>query len=170
MATVGTALAMLGPTISGAAALSLADYPSPFVSKGVYNTNTAFVVGANAAASDTLGLAEVATNLQFKSKTCVPGTGSTGSTTISGDSLSISEGSDLLEIREPIGSVRETITEQELDGLRGGVVTTDEGTTEYNQYLRFQSTGSNLTITSPVMNFTQNDANVQDVSDFLVIK
>ncbi|MDO8556297.1 MAG: hypothetical protein Q7R96_03935 [Nanoarchaeota archaeon] len=170
MVTVGTAVAMLGATISGAAAANLADYPSPFVSKGVYNTNTAFVVGANAAASDTLGLAEIATNIQFQSKTCVAGTAGTGGTTISGDSTEISEGSDLLEIREPIGSVRQTLTEQDLDGLRGGVVTTDEGTTEYNQYLRFQSTGSNLTIGSPVVNFTQNDANVQDVSDFLVIK
>ncbi len=167
MATVGTALAMLGATISGAAALNLADYPGPFVQNGVYSSNNAFVVGAKAAASDTLGLAEVATNLQFQSKTCVPG-GSSGSTTVSGDSIGISEGSDLLEIREDMGSVRETITELELDGLRGGVVTTDEGTTEYNQYLRFAVSGNK--ITAPEVNFTANDATVEDVSDFLVVK
>src|SRR3989344_7945779 len=167
MVTVGTALAMLGATVSGAAALDLADYPGPFVQNGVYSSNNAFVVGAKAAASDTLGLAEIATNLQFQSKTCVPG-GSSGSTTISGDSIGISEGSDLLEVRETVGSVRETLTELDLDGLRGGIVTTDEGTTEYNQYLRFSVSGESLT--SPQVNFTSNDANVEDVSDFLVVK
>ena len=167
MVTVGTALAMLGATVSGAAALDLADYPGPFVQNGVYSSNNAFVVGAKAAASDTLGLAEIATNLQFQSKTCVPG-GSSGSTTISGDSIGISEGSDLLEVRESLGSVRETVTELDLDGLRGGVVTTDEGTTEYNQYLRFAVSGN--AITAPIMNFTANDATVEDVSDFLVVK
>ncbi|HLD12792.1 MAG TPA: hypothetical protein VJB87_04320 [Candidatus Nanoarchaeia archaeon] len=168
MATIGTAVAMLGATISGAAAAGLADYPTPFVKNGVYNTNTAFVVGANAAASDTLGLAEIATNIQFQSKTCVAGSSGAGSTAISGDSIGISEGSDLLEVRETVGSVRETLTELDLDGLRGGIVTTDEGTTEYNQYLRFSVSGESLT--SPQVNFTSNDANVEDVSDFLVVK
>ena len=168
MATIGTAVAMLGATISGAAALDLADYPAPFVKDGSYDTSNAFVVGAKAAASDTLGLAEIATSLQFESKTCVTGSGAGGGVSISGDSLRISEGSDLLEIRETLGDVRETITELDVDGLRGGIVTTDEGTTEYNQYLRFQVTGESLT--SPIVNFTENDATVEDVSDFLVVK
>lgn len=169
MATIGTAVAMLGATMSGAAALDLADYPAPFVTAGAYDSSNAFVVGSKAAASDTLGLAEIATSLQFESKTCVAGN-APGSISISGDSLRISEGSDLLEVREDIGNVRETVTELDLDGLRGGVMTTDEGTTEYNQYLRFQSTGANLTLTAPVVNFTENDATVEDVADFLVIK
>src|SRR3989338_8255626 len=117
MAAIGTGVAMLGATITGAMALDLADYPAPFVKDGVYDAANAIVVGARAAASDTLGAVDIATNLQFLSKTCVSGSGS-GSTVVSGDSVSVSDGSDMLELRESVGDVRETLTELDLDGLR----------------------------------------------------
>ena len=167
MAAIGTGVAMLGATITGAMALDLAEYPAPFVKNGVYDAANAIIVGARAAASDTLGAVDVATNLQFLSKTCVSGSGA-GATSISGDSVGITDGSDMLELRETLGNVRETMTELELDGLRGGLVTTNEGSTEYNQYLRFTSV--DLNIDSPLVNFTGNDDNVEDVADYLYIK
>lgn len=167
MAAIGVGVAMLGATITGAMALELKDYPAPFVNNGVYDAANAIVVGARAAASDTLGAVDIATNLQFLSKTCVSGSGS-GATQVSGDSVSMSDGSDMLEIREPVGDVRETLTELDLDGLRGGLVTTNEGSTEYNQYLRFNATDN--PISSPLINFTGNDENVEDVGDYLFVK
>src|SRR3989338_11262765 len=89
MAAIGTGVAMLGATITGAMALDLAEYPAPFVKNGVYDAANAIIVGARAAASDTLGAVDVATNLQFLSKTCVSGAGA-GSTTVTGDAFRIS--------------------------------------------------------------------------------
>ncbi|MEK6839514.1 MAG: hypothetical protein AABX72_01115, partial [Nanoarchaeota archaeon] len=89
-----------------------------------------------------------------------------------GNSIEISDSSDMLEIRENVGSVRETITEVELDMLAGGVVTTSQGPTEYNQYLRFSNTvtGQNTLRFAPVINFTENDDPTSQVGDFLVVK
>src|SRR3989344_5970852 len=137
VAAMSAGALMLGATMTGAVALDLGDYPSPFVKNGVYDNSNAIVVGADAAASDTLGAVDIATNLQFESKVCVPGA-SAGSVSVSGDAVEIGDPSDLLEINESIGDVRETLTEVELDGLRGGTITTDEGATEWNQYIRFR--------------------------------
>ena len=81
MAAIGTGMAMLGATITSAVALDLADYPSPFVVGGTYDTSNAIVVGAQAAASDTLGAVDIATNLQYESKVC---TSSGTSVTVTG--------------------------------------------------------------------------------------
>ena len=53
------------------------------------------------------------------------------------DAVEIGSPSDLLEINEVIGNVRETLTEVDLDMLQGGQITTNLGSTDYNQYLRF---------------------------------
>jgi len=72
MAAIGAGVAMLGATMAGAVAQDLANYPQPFISKeGVFNDATTIVVGANAAASDTLGAVNIATKLQFEAKTPV---------------------------------------------------------------------------------------------------
>ncbi|MDP4012897.1 MAG: S-layer protein [Candidatus Nanoarchaeia archaeon] len=170
VAAISTGAVMLGATMTGAVALDLGDYPSPFVKNGVYDPSNAIVVGASAAASDTLGAVDIATNLQFESKVCVPGP-SAGSVQVSGDAVEIGDPSDLLELRETLGNVRETLTEVELDGLRGGTITTNEGSTEWNQYIRFSlatdSTGNSLR--SPSVNFTENDDVNEEVGDFLFI-
>ncbi len=172
IAAISAGVAMLGATMTSAVALDLADYPAPFVTDGTYNTDTAVVVGRDAAASDTIGIANVIKGLQFESKVCTPGQSVGGGVSISGDAVEISDASDLLELRENIGSVRETITEVELDGLAGGLVTTNEGTTEFNQYLRFRNTvtGVNTLTNSPSINFTENDAPTSEVGDYLVIR
>src|SRR3990167_5104798 len=121
MAAIGAGVAMTGATMMGAlAAADLNQYPAPFVDKGKFNPDTAIVVGQNAAASDTLGSVDIARQLQFDSKVCVPGSTGTGGVSISGDSFKIGDGSDLLELNEDIGGVQESITDLELDGLKGG--------------------------------------------------
>ncbi len=85
IAAIGTGVAMLGATMTGALAqnLNLANYPQPFVdANGVFNENTAIVVGANAAASDTLGAVDIAQRLQFDAK--VPVSGGEGTLVVSG--------------------------------------------------------------------------------------
>ncbi len=170
VAAMSAGALMLGATMTGAVALDLGDYPSPFVKNGVYDPSNAIVVGADAAASDTLGAVDIATNLQFESKVCVPGA-SAGSVSVSGDAVEIGDPSDLLEINETLGDVRETITEVELDGLRGGTITTDEGATEWNQYIRFRvstDTAGN-SLQSPLVDFTENDDVNEEVGDFLLV-
>ncbi|MBI4448390.1 hypothetical protein HY643_05405 [Candidatus Woesearchaeota archaeon] len=76
VAAISTGIAMLGATLTGAMALDLADYPAPFVSAtGIYDNANVFVVGANAAAADTLGLADITTSLQYLAKTEVASSG-----------------------------------------------------------------------------------------------
>ena len=77
VAAISTGVAMLGATLTGAMALDLKDYPSPFVKDGMYDDTNVFVVGKNAMAADTLAALDVAANLQFLSKKAVTGAGST---------------------------------------------------------------------------------------------
>ena len=169
---IGTGIAMLGSTFTGALAQTLDDFPAPFVVDGAYSDDNALVVGRNAAASDTIGIANIAKMLQFESKVCVPGSSGAGGVSVSGDAVEISTGSDLLELNETIGDVRETITEVELDGLKGGIITTNEGTTEFNQYLRFKelNVSQNTINRAPRVLYTKNDAPVQEVGDWMYVQ
>lgn len=81
VAAIGTGVAMAGATLTGALALDLADYPSPYVVDGTYDDSTALVVGDNANAADTLGMVDIATNLQFEAKTAVESDSTTVSVT-----------------------------------------------------------------------------------------
>src|SRR3989344_7575992 len=138
---VGAGLSMVGATILGAMAMDLSEYPDPlFVKNGQFDG--VIVVGDKAAAEDVVGAINVATSLQYAVGQPVaapsqPG-GRGGVLSVSGDAVPISEPNDMLEIRENIGKVRETLTEFDLAGLQGGTVVTDEGATDYNQFLRFE--------------------------------
>jgi len=142
---LSTGAAMVGSTIMGAMAADLSSYPSPFISKdgaGKPVFDAWLVVGDTAAPADIIGVTDIAVSLQSQMTEEVSApSGAYGSAVryATGDGVSISEPNDLLEIREKLGQVRETLTEFDLDGLRGGTVSTNEGTTDYNQYLRFQS-------------------------------
>ena len=81
VAAIGTGVAMVGATLTGAMAVDLSDYPSPFVVDGVYDDTNALVVGDNADAADTLGLVDIASGLQFESKTAVESESTTVSVT-----------------------------------------------------------------------------------------
>src|SRR3989338_5032292 len=141
IAAIGAGLSMVGATILGAMAADLSEYPDPlFIKDGQFNG--VIVVGDRAAAEDVVGAINIATSLQYAvaQPVAVPsqpgGTG--GVLSVSGDAVPISEPNDMLEIRENIGKVRETLTEFDLAGLQGGTIVTDEGATDYNQFLRFE--------------------------------
>ena len=146
MVALGIGLTMVGATIFGASAASLADFPGPFVVGGIPASNLAIVVGDAADGSDVIGAVDIIQSLQtsavVKTSTSAPGA---KSVVVEGDAVEIGSTSDLLEIIENLGDVRETLTEVDLDMLKGGQIVTDEGSTEYNQYLRFNSTHGNVT-------------------------
>ena len=80
VAALTAGFALLGATVTSA--VTLADYPAPFVSAlGVFDDSTAVVVGEKAKPIDTLGAIDIATGLQFEAKTSVSTSGSTLSVT-----------------------------------------------------------------------------------------
>ncbi|MBM3199878.1 S-layer protein, partial [Candidatus Woesearchaeota archaeon] len=81
VAAIGTGVAMLGATLTGAMALDLSEYPAPFVTGGAYDNSNVFVVGAAANAADSIGVADITSAMQFESKTCTTGG---GTVTVSG--------------------------------------------------------------------------------------
>ncbi|MFH1649553.1 MAG: S-layer protein [Candidatus Woesearchaeota archaeon] len=169
---LGVGATMLGATITGAlAASSLSEYPAPFVTNGVFSGK--LVVGANAASSDVIGAIDIAASLQESATVDVPTDGTTGGTTLLGDAIEMSKSNDMLEMGEKIGSVRETLTEFDLDALHGGSITTDKGTTAYSQYLRFKNNegaASASTLNSPRVVYSGNDAGNVEVGDWLFFK
>src|SRR3989344_9210940 len=80
VAAITAGIAMVGATMTSAVALDLKDYPSPYVKAGTFDTSTAIVVGAGAAATDTLGAVDIASGLQYEAKTCV----ASGSVSVAG--------------------------------------------------------------------------------------
>jgi S-layer protein (TIGR01564 family) len=161
---LGIGTTMLGATLMGAMAYDLKDYPSPIIKDG--KMNGLLVVGKKAVAADVLGIGDIATSLQFAAKTVSTVTASGGGkVVVSGDNVPFSTSSDNLELNETLGNVRETMTESDLMALKGGVISTDQGTTDYNQYLRFKD-GSAIQ-TGRVI-YGENDDN--EVGDFLYFK
>ena len=138
MVALGIGLTMVGATVFGASAVKLSDYPAPFVVNGVPASNLALIVGDNAAASDVVGMGDIVQGLQAAAviKTSVAGAAGPRVKLI-GDSVEIGTPTNMLEINETIGKVRETLTEFDLNLLKGGSITTKRGVTKYNQYIKF---------------------------------
>lgn len=141
IAALGVGMSMIGATMLGAMAADLSGYPTAFIKNGQFDG--VIVVGDKAAAEDVVGSIDIATSLQFSLGQPVaaptqPG-GQGGVVSVSGDAVSVSEPNDMLEILEAIGQVKEVLTEFDLAGLQGGTIVTDEGSTDYNQYVRFQT-------------------------------
>lgn len=170
IAALGAGISMVGATFLGAMAADLSEYPSMFVQNGQFDG--VIVVGDKAAAEDVVGSIDIATSLQYAlgqpvSEPTQPG-GQGGHISVSGDAVSISEPNDLLEIQERIGAVKETLTEFDLAGLQGGTIVTDEGSTDYNQYLRFEdqlNTSSTRYIESGAVLFEEDEDDI--VGDYL---
>jgi len=113
---IGIGGAMFGLSASGALAqaesLDLGSYPSPFVVGGEYDSSNALVVGENAAASDTLGMVDIAANLQFEAKDCSPS--GDGTVTISGgESEDIPIGSNIAATNQ----LDRELDDSDLDGF-----------------------------------------------------
>lgn len=165
-AVVGTTAAMLGATILGATAYNLADYPANYIVDGEFDGT--IVVGEKAATSDVLGAIDIAASLQADSVSSevVEIPGQAGEVSLGDNAFRFESSNDMLEIREAMGNVFDSLTDAELPALRGGTITTDEGSTDYNQYLNFDDgTGSAL---QPIgVNFAEDKNDVQ--ADFLII-
>ncbi|MBW2979020.1 hypothetical protein KY304_02820, partial [Candidatus Woesearchaeota archaeon] len=145
MVALGVGLTMVGATVFGASAAMLSDYPAPFVVGGVPASNLAIIVGDAADGSDVVGAVDIIQGLQTSAVVKTAGVAAGSGVTVEGDAVEIGSTSDLLEINEAIGDVRETLTEVDLLMLKGGQIVTDEGSTEYNQYLRFDDQVGNVT-------------------------
>lgn len=150
MVALGMGLTMVGATIFGASAAKLSDYPAPFVVNGTPASNLAVIVGDQADGADVIGAVDIIQSLQSLAvvKSAGAGTGPS-QLVVEGDAVEIGSTSDLLEIGESLGDVRETLTEVDLDMLKGGQIVTDKGSTEYNQYLRLPMNLTTFNVSSP---------------------
>jgi len=139
---LGTGATMVGATVLGAmAAADLGSYPAPFVVGSTYDAVA--IVGANAKAADSIGVADILLGLSFVEGQAASTT--TAVTTLEGDAYKISKSSDELNLFEylsadsgsdelangPIG----TVTKSELSALADGSITNEKGTFTYNQYI-----------------------------------
>ena len=124
---------MVGATmLSAMAAADLSTYPAPFVEDGVFNA--LIVVGEAAATQDVLGAIDIATSLQYASKTTtMVSTGTASTTTAMGDAKKIEMSSNKLEINESISGIMESVTKADLDALADGVISNEYGDFDYTQ-------------------------------------
>jgi hypothetical protein len=134
---LGVGVSMLGATLIGATANpgDLSEYPVPFVEDGMFNG--LMVVGDDAAPADIIGVTDIAMSLQFSStiKETVQVSGDAG-VMLGGDSVKIQRSGDVLELREWLGGVTETLDSSDAEALKSFTVSNDKGTTDVNQYLR----------------------------------
>src|SRR3989338_6696417 len=162
MVALGMGLTMVGATVMGAsAAYTLSDYPSPFVKSGMPNS-VAVIVCDKSDPSDVVGMGDIVANLQSRSVTEVAVAGSAARVKLVGDSVEIGTPTDLLELEEPMGSVRPTLQEGDLALLKGGSITTPRRVTKFNQYLKFNDSAL---YTSNLVRFDEDEFN--QVGDFL---
>jgi len=160
---LGSGAALVGTTLMGALAYDLSTYPAKFIVDGKFDGK--IVVGEKAATSDVLGSIDIAASLQSASVVKVAIPGQSGTSSFSGEDVyELNTGADQVELREAIGDVVDTVTSSDLAGLKSGSVTTSEGSTDYNQYLRFKDSANlqNMTV-----NFVENDDDV--MADYLVV-
>jgi hypothetical protein len=136
---LGAGASMVGATMLGAlAAADLSSYPSPFVKDG--NFNALIVVGESAATQDVLGAIDIATSLQYASKTI--GTVEGGSTVVvEGDAYRIDKSNDFVEILgeeidKVLGESNPTLGVSELAGLVGGTFRNTKGTYDYKEFVK----------------------------------
>jgi len=157
---LGTGATMLGATILGAmAAADLGQYPSPFVKDGKFNG--ILVVGANAATEDVIGSIDIATSMQYSSKTVSSvNTGSTGSVAVSGDSWKVETSASKLELGESLVGVKTTVTDTELKALAKGTFKNSKGSYVYEQ---------GLTLAGNTNMAYEQDSDTDKIAPFLTI-
>jgi hypothetical protein len=128
---LGAGAVMVGTTIMGAMAASLADYPAPFVSDGKFNGY--IVVGDNAKAEDIIGATDIIASLQYQMKTSSTVSSGTGTTVvIEGDSWKAESTSKKLELGEAMNSIQTKLTDADLNALAGGSAKA-KNTADYEQ-------------------------------------
>lgn len=155
VAAIGTGMAMLGATMTGAMALDLKDYPAPFIVGGKYDANNVLVVGAAAAASDTLGMVNIAAKLQYDSKECKASSGGT---------VSVTGGvTDDIPLGEPIANAASRTFDQEIedddvDTLFDGEIAFQSATYDVREVVEI---GQGTKFTRTMTSLTSNDDDYQ---------
>jgi len=130
-AVLGSSAALVGTTLMGALAYDLGTYPAKFIVNGQFDGK--IVVGEKAATADVLGSIDIAASLQAASVSAVPVPGQSGVSSFVGDNVfDLSTTADAAELRESIGDVVDTVTENDLPGLKSGRISTSEGETDYD--------------------------------------
>jgi len=118
--TVLSGVALIGMTVGVASA---AAYPAPFTS------NTAIVVGANAAPSDGIAASLIAADLDANAVVTTIAGG-----TITGESKDLNLGSDLLYLNDDLSENVKTLTKSDLPTVLADNTFTDEDGTTYDYY------------------------------------
>src|SRR3989338_10545672 len=142
IAALGTGLSMVGATmLSAMAAADLATYPAPFVKDGVFDA--LIVVGESAATQDVLGAIDIATSLQYSSKTTSSvATGTAATISLSGENKKIEKSSNKLEINETASGITSSVTKSDLaTALADGSINNEHGTFDYTQTLYLPTLG-----------------------------
>jgi hypothetical protein len=141
---LGAGASMVGATmLSAIAAADLSTYPDPFVKDGKFNA--LIVVGESAATQDVLGAIDIATSLQFASKTTqTVSTGTASTTTGTGDVKKIEQSTNKLEMNESISSIATSVTSADLDALADGRITNEYGDFDYTQTIYLPDGGSRI--------------------------
>ena len=157
---VATGATMLGATVMGALAADLSNYPSDFVTDGVFNG--LIVLGENAATVDNLASIDIATSMM------APSTAGLTTTSVEGDAWLVGTSAKFLEIAnnnasssssqdgETINSIATFIGDDELGALVDGTWNTNENEYGFQQFLFFDDT----TATSSIVKYVENDADV----------
>jgi len=153
--TVLGSAALVGSTIGMAAA---AAYPVPFVENGA--ANVAIVHGANAAISDVVGAANIASDLAT-ALAAQTASGGTGATVTSGEAWQVGTGSDDFEIGESITDTDTYIDSDDLSILADGEIVNSKGTATYEQLIYFEDTATSM------VNYTENDND--EIGDYFIV-
>lgn len=165
---LGSGAALVGTTLMGAFAYDLSTYPAKFIVDGKFDGK--IVVGEKAATPDVIGAIDIAASLQGASVSKVAIPGAAGTVSLDGDNFQLQTSSDMLELREPLNDVVDTITSDDLAGLKGGKITTPEGSTNYAQYLRLQDTTNSSALQEMNVNYVQDTkASDRAMGDYLVV-
>ena len=161
LAAVGTGAVMLGATAMSALALDLKEYPSQFVTDGVFNGF--LVVGENAAAIDNLAMTDIAASMKYSK----PGDAKT--TTVSGDAWLVGTSSKKFETAnsnttdssingEQVRDITTFISDDELKALTDSKWATNEQSYDYQQFLFFDEEGYAGGARSRIVKYTEDDA------------
>ncbi|HLD04559.1 MAG TPA: hypothetical protein VJG90_02460 [Candidatus Nanoarchaeia archaeon] len=147
--------------------ITLSDYPYPFISQGQFDGK--IVVGKNAAASDVIGAVDIAASLQGQAIEEIPIP--LPPDIPQGDAYELTTKSNLFEFREGIRDVLVggTLGNDQLDSLKSGTINSDQGNTQYNQYLRFGSGANGDSLSNWTLYFGPNDDPNEKVGDHLLV-
>lgn len=141
IAALSTGAAMLGATMTGALALSytLADYPAPFITNGVFSGVVA--VGSNAAASDTIGQSVLMADLQTKA---VSPSGGTTVTVSGGVSEDIPLGGNVSDTQTYTHDVE--LADDDIDSFFDGTITFQGAEYDTEEFLEINQAGNSATV------------------------